>query len=400
VLYFGTKQIPMTHRQRILDACRGERLDHILWVPRLDLWYNARTRAGALPAQFRGLSLRDITRALGVGYHAVVPDFLGERPDDVADRCLGIYRLKEMPFETLLRGVEREVRVTGGSTRVTYHTPVGDVSCRFSYTEEMQRAGATIAWVEEHVLKRAEDYRVLQFIFENLEVVRTRDRYCAWKDWVGEEGVAVAFCNGAASPMHHIMRDLMPMTQFFLELHDRPGELTALCDSMAPWFEAMLCAVAESPAEVIFVGGNYDETITYPPFFEEHILPWLQRAAELAHEHDKLLLTHTDGENAGLIRLYRRAGFDIADSLCPSPMTKLTLADVIRELPGVTIWGGIPSTAVVESAMSDADFDRLLDQTIAIARDRPHLILSIADTMPADGSFDRVQRITDRVNRA
>jgi len=387
----------MTHKQRILAACQGRPPDRIPWVPRLDLWHNAHARADTLPKQYRGMSLREITCALGIGYHAVVPSFLGEVPDDTVDRCLGVYRLKEMPFETRLHGVERDVRVDGGSTHVAYHTPVGDLACRFSYTEEMQRAGATISWVDEHALRRPEDYLVLQYIFENAEVVRSDGRYRAWQEWVGDDGVAVAFCNGPASPMHHIMRDFMPMTEFFLELHDRPNHLRSLCESMTPWFEAMLQAAAESPAEIIFFGANYDDTITYPPFFEEHILPWLQKAADLAHANGKLLLTHTDGENAGLMRLYRRAGFDIADSLCPAPMTRLSLADAIEYLPGVTIWGGIPSIAVVESAMSDADFDRLLGETISLARGRSHLILSIADTMPADGSFDRVLSIAERI---
>jgi hypothetical protein len=388
----------MTHKQRILAACRGGTPDRIPWVPRLDLWHNAHARAGTLPATYRGMSLREITRALAIGYHAVVPDLIGEKPDDTIDRCLGIYRLKEMPFETRLRGVEREVQREGDSTRVNYHTPVGHLSCRFSYTGEMKRAGATISWVDEHVLKEPADYRVLQYVFENLEVISADQRYRAWQQWVGEDGVAVAFGTGAASPMHQIMRDFMPMTDFFLELHDRPDQLRSLVESMSPWFEGALHALIASPAEVIFWGGNYDETITYPPFFEQHILPWLRKAADLAHSNGKLLLTHTDGENAGLLHLYRRAGFDIADSLCPAPMTKLTLAQAIHQLPGATIWGGIPSIAVIESAMSDIDFDHLLDETISLAHGRPHLILSIADTMPADGSFDRVLRITERVS--
>ena len=307
----------------------------------MDLWYNAHSRAGTLPEPYRGLSLRELTDALGVAYHAVVPDFLGARsPDDTVDRGLGIYRLEGMAFETRLHEVEREVLAGPDLTRVLYHTPVGSVSCAFRYTEEMRRAGATISWVVEHAIKDPSDYRVLEHIFSHLEVVPTYEEYRAWQRWVGEAGVAVAYGNAAASPMQHIMRDLMPMTDFFLELHDCPERLIGLARSMERWFTGIFTALAESPAEIVFVGGNYDSTITYPPFFEEHILPWLARAAEAAHARGKLLLTHTDGENAGLMHLYRRAGFDIADSLCPAPMTKLTLAEAMAELPGITIWAG------------------------------------------------------------
>jgi len=389
----------MTHKQRILAACRGETPEKIPWVPRLDLWYNAHLRAGTLPEPYRGRTLRQITDALGVGYHAVVPNFLeASSPDDCIDRCLGIYRVKEMPFETRLRGVQRKVDFVGDVTRVRYHTPVGAVSCAFSYTEEMKQAGASISWVQEHPFKSPEDYPVLEYIFSNLEVVPSYERYRRWQEWVGEAGVAVALCDFAASPMQHIMRDLMPLTDFFLEMHDHPDRMHALAASMEGWYEQMLRAAAESPAEIIFLGGNYDETITYPPFFEQHLLPWLAKAAEIFHARAKLLLTHTDGENAGLMHLYRRCNFDIADSICPAPMTKLSLAECIEQLPGVTIWGGIPSIALCPDSMSDDEFDRLIDETIDLATGKSHLILGIADTTPPTASFERILRITQRIN--
>jgi len=389
----------MTHRQRILAACHRQVPDRIPWVPRLDLWYNAHSTAGTLPPEFRGLSLRQITDALGVGFHAVVPNFADVRtPDDIADRGLGIFRLKGLAYETRLRDVEREVKIEGDAARVTYHTPVGSVSCAFRFTQEMRQAGATISWMDEHLIKRPEDYRVVAHIFSCLEVVPTYDQYRAWDSWVGDAGVAVAYGNAAASPMQHIMRDLMPVSDFYLGLYDHPAELQSLAESMEPWFEQVLSVLAHSPAEILFWGGNYDERLTYPPFFEQQILPWLARAAEMAHERGKLLLTHTDGENAGLLHLYRRAGFDIADSICPAPMTKLTLAQCIEALPGVTIWGGIPSVALVPEIMSEADFDRLLADTIAIARGRPHLILGIADTTPANASWERMAKITEAAN--
>jgi hypothetical protein len=389
----------MTHKQRILTACRGQVPDRIPWIPRLDLWYNAHKRAGTLPTPFGKATLREITDAIGVGYHAVVPNFLDiQSTDDTIDRALGIYRLRTMPFETKLHNVRREAQIDGDRTRVVYHTPAGSLSGTFSYTPAMKEAGASISWIDEHLYKGPRDGQALAFIFSNLEVVRTYDAYRAWQEWVGEDGVAVAFASLSASPVHHIMRELMPMTDFFLEMHDHPDELAQLADSMNRWFHEMFAALVESPAEVIFLGANYDETITYPPFFERHILPWLAELADLAHRHGKFLLTHTDGENEGLVGLYRRCGFDIADSICPAPMTKMTLAQTIEQLPGVTIWGGIPSVALCRTSMSDAAFDKLLDDTLALEAGRSHLILGIADTTPPGAEFERLLRITRKVN--
>ena len=391
----------MTHKERLLAACRGERPDRIAWVPRLDIWYNANLRAGTLPTPYRGQTLREITTALGLGYHAVVPDMLNLRSaDDSVDRCLGIFRLKEMPFETRLRGVEREVSTDGDMTRVTYHTPAGSVWGSFSYTEEMRRAGTTISWIHDHVLKRPEDSCVLEHIFSNLEVVPAADGYDRWREWVGEDGLAVAHVSAAAGPMQHIMRDLLPMTDFFLWRHDYPDVMAALARSMEPWYRAIVEAALDSNAEVLYFGSNYDDAITYPPFFEDHILPWLKWASELAHGRGKLLLTHTDGENERLLALYRRAGFDVADSICPAPMTNLTLSEYVEALPEVTIWGGIPSVALLPESMPEADFERLVDETLVLAAGRPRLILSVADTLPPNASFERFLHITRRVRAA
>ena len=388
----------MTHEERILAACRGERSDQVPWVPRLDLWHNANARAGTLPGRFADASLRDITDALDLGYHAVVPNFLEvSTPEDTADRCLGLCRVPQMPFTVRLREVEREVRVNGDTTHVTYHTPAGSVSCAFTYTQEMKEAGASISWIKEHAFKSTDDVPALSHLFAHLEVVPDDGSLRAWSEWLDGACATIAFGGLAASPMHHVMRDLMPMTDFFLELVDHGDALDALAQSLVGYYENVQRALVDCGADIIFLGANYDETITYPPLFEEHFLPWLSRLAALAHERGKFLLTHTDGENEGLMDLYRRCGFDIADSFCPSPMTKMSVRDFMTALPDVTVWGGIPSVALCETSMSDDDFSRLLDETLAFAADHPRLILGIADTTPANANFDRIIEITERV---
>jgi hypothetical protein len=167
---------------------------------------------------------------------------------------------------------------------------------------------------------------------------------------------------------------------------------------MDRWFEQVVIASCQTSAEMVQLGGNYDETITYPPFFEQHILPWLARATEVAHRRGKLLLTHTDGENEALLDLYRRAGFDIADAICPAPMTKLPLDEYITALPGITIWGGIPSEALCESAMSDAAFRHFIDEVLTLVAGRSHFILGIADTTPPDAEFSRLEHISALIN--
>ena len=56
------------------------------------------------------------------------------------------------------------------ATIVTYHTPVGSVSYKTHYTEDMKQAGISQTWISEPVIKRPEDYAVVGYIFKNNKV--------------------------------------------------------------------------------------------------------------------------------------------------------------------------------------------------------------------------------------
>ncbi len=390
----------MTFKERMLCAIKGEWADQLPWVPRIDLWYNANRYRGTLPERFRkDVSLEEIADAIGGGYHKVVPEFQKTRdPEEMIDRGLGIYRLREMACRPELVGVDREVKQEGDTTIVTYHTPIGSVSCKMLYTEEMRRAGISQTWISEHVIKKPEDYAVVGYIFKNIKVHSAYEHFLEYQNRVGEKGLAIAWASTSASPMHHILKHFFDSTTFYLELYDHPKELKQLSEDMEPYFEQIFQIHAQSPAEVIHFGSNYDEMITYPPFYKEHMLSCLQRFSELLHSHGKFLLSHCDGENKGLLDLIRESGIDVAEAICPSPMTKVTLSEVRRAFEGkVTIFGGIPSIALLESTMSDEEFETFMARLFDDIAPGDRFILSVSDTTPPDAKFERLLRITEMV---
>jgi len=112
----------------------------------------------------------------------------------------------------------------------------------------------------------------------------------------------------------------------------------------------------------------------------------------------KLLLTHTDGENEKLLDLYVQAGVDVADSVCPRPMTRLSLRDY-REAFGdrIAIWGGLCSTCVLPGAFTEEQFEAHITDALAAAGDGRGLIYSLADTTPPEASLGRIRRIGERI---
>ncbi len=389
----------MTHRERMLAAIRGEPTDRIPWAPRLDLWYRASKRAGTLPGNCRDASLTQLVDDLGVGFHAVVPDFRDLRGiEDDVDRALGLYNLKTMPYRTVLEDVRRSVRVDGDRTFVEYETPVGTLTTTVLYDEAMRKAGISLTHVEGHVFKGPEDYEALGFIFENARVEPNDEGYLEFAARVADRGIAVGFVNLAASPMHLVQHELMPLELFFYEMHDHPDEMALLARRIAAYWDRLLDVAARSPAEVLFLGGNYDASVTYPPFFHQHILPTLRAFARTLHARGKYLLTHTDGENAGLLSHYLDSEIDIADSICPAPMTKLSFREV-RDAFGdrTTIMGGVPAIALLKSSMPERDFDAFLAEFFESVGRGDHLILGISDTTPPGAEFERILKVGRRV---
>jgi len=201
------------------------------------------------------------------------------------------------------------------------------------FTDEMLDGGASMSWVTEHALRKPADFETVGYIFSHLKVEAQWNGYLARCAEVGERGVVVGYLLGTVCPIHHIMKELMPVEQFFYAATDYPERIERLAEQMEPFYERLKEIGASSPAEIVFLGR-----ITMIPSLTRAssngaFLPALRDYAETLHRAGKYLMTHTDGENRRLLPLYLRAGFDIADSVCPYPMTRVGWRNTWRRSP-------------------------------------------------------------------
>jgi corrinoid protein of di/trimethylamine methyltransferase len=391
-----------THKQRILMAARGEMPDILPYVPRIDLWYNANAAFDTLPRQHKGRSQDEISRAEGWALHKIVPEFLNVRkPEDSLHRALGLYCLKEMVFDfSFSKEIEIEVRYEGDYTTVFYHTPLGTVSTKTMYSDEMRRSGASITWIEEHVIKRPEDYKVVGYLFENLTLRPSYDRFREWQKYVGEDGVPGTIVGLACSPMHHIQKEFLDATDFYFHYNDYQKEMRALAQSVENFFEQALRIIADSPAEMVLWGANVDDMITYPAYFEKEITPWVRKASGALGEKGKVAVVHCDGENHGLMDLIRDSGMHVAEAICPYPMTKVKVEEYYQQWRDkLTIFGGIPSNILLAESATEEEFEAYLDHLFKVIAPGRRFILGIADTTPPNAVFDRLIRIGERVEK-
>lgn len=388
----------MTPKERILATLRGEATDKLPFVPRIDNWFYAQEANGTLPDKYKNATIRELADDLDLGFHSIIPNFKGWRKDGYKDLHvgLGIYDLELSPWRVEFHnvGITCERR-PNGETHVVYDTPRGQISTTTVYTPQMLKDGITLYVVREHALKSYEDYDALAYIFENAEVIPEYDAYTEYKEnYIGDRGVAVALSAMWASAGHWLIKELMGFEDFYLERFDDKEAMDDLVEKLNPFCNKLFDAAINSPAEVILSGANYDFMFTTPDMFEDYVVPELDRQSKIAHSMGKFIATHTDGENQGLLNLYMKTGFDIADSICPAPMTKTSLKETREIFNGTkTIWGGIPSISTLPASMSNTDFHKVLNDTMETIGAGDHFIASVADTLPPAADFNRLLEI-------
>ncbi len=383
------------YKKMIFNTLTNQHNDCIPYIPRMDLWYNSRKYRGTLPRKYKNATLRDITDDLEIGYHSVMPDFM-YRDDmlDEVDRGLGIYRLNNLSYRCEISDVKRTINYQGDKTHVEYETPYGNISTTVRYDESMKQAGITISHVEEHAIKSAEDFKSVGYIFDRMIVKPTYQNFRNYSDYVGNRGVVVGFAHCGASPMQMIQRDLMQFDKFIYAMNDYPEEMKELCLKIEKVHDSIIETVINGPADYIMLGCNFDSSLTWPPYFSEHITPFLKRASKKIHAKNKFLMTHPDGDNSGLLDEYVECGFDIADSLVVEPMNRQKLSEV-REIfkNKITIWGGIPSVIMLKSGFSDYDFEKYMENFMSELGDGKGFIMGVADTVPPDAEIDRIIKL-------
>ncbi|KKK76534.1 hypothetical protein LCGC14_2862660, partial [marine sediment metagenome] len=291
----------MTNRERILAILDGNLPDRIPWIPRIEIWHEANRRNGTLPQRYRGKTLREVEREVFGG---------------TAARDGEIYR-------TELRDVEVRTHHSGELDVLhEYVTPVGTVTTRFRSTEILRRQGIQDAQVE-FMLKRREDYAVVQYLIEHTHYVPTFEEFAQYDARVGEEGYPLVNCGDC--PFHYWMRTLAGYDQAYYHLNDFPGEVERLLGAMTDCFRRRLWPhLLDAPARLLMHGHHLSSQMTPPSLFEQYIIPYYEELSPLLRGREKILAMHGDNDTRMIFSHIERAGFGLVECFATEPMVETT----------------------------------------------------------------------------
>ena len=377
----------------------GEKPEIIPFIPRFDLWYKVNSNREVKPEILNNVnSQNDFYRKLGFIPYSNVPDFsAGGDLTRTIHRALGFYNLPQVPFKINFNKTKVNYHFNNSTTFVEYITPVGSLNCEFCFTEEMKKSGATISWINKRIIKSKDDYRILEYIFEDMLIEDNYDEFNTFIKNQGDDYIPIATGFLAVSGMQHIMRDFLDVTEFFLHFVDYKNDLLNLAKKIDNKLSEIVDILIKCSAEIILIGANFDSTITFPPFYENHILPQFQDISKKLHKCGKKIISHCDGENFDLWSLYLKSGIDILEAVAVKPMVKQDLEEILGIINNkAVVWGLINSIALLDYSFNEDDFKRFVDLLIDVSKNKK-IILGISDTAPIDMNINRILYIRDMV---
>lgn len=401
---------------RVLAILKGEKPDHLPFIDRLELWYASHIRAGTLPSEFmigtsssmvysvlvslpkdfQAMPLPDVHRAVGMGQQLMMMAHSRK-----LCRCELVVKLEGETFyhetDPVIDFFPRMYDILPldrpGETVAEIITPVGSLTIKNNLLPDMV-AASTVPLMQEHPVKDASDYRVLEYIIEHSEYVPKHEMVHEEQAKMGNIGFVVPLLNRV--PFQQIVLDFVGEINLFYMLYDNPQLVERMMTLLDGQLLEDIHKLADLSWPYVQCPDNTDGVITNPKLFEKYNLPYYQHYAEILHGQGKKFGSHTDGNIRPLLSLLAESGLDVCESFSPAPLTECTFEEAWAAWrDGPIIWGGIPSP-ILQEQTSESEFEDYVERLLQAVGDQP-IILGVGDMVMANNLIERVRYIADRV---
>lgn len=367
----------MTDRERLMATFTGEKVDRIVWQPRLEHWYNVNRKKGTLPPKYEEkgiLNIYDEMRASPRYYYGTSADISKPRT---------FLKVK------YTGGVRVEERRERNDIRVIYRTPrgqlqgkrsLGEWGCSWHYTE--------------YPVKRISDLKILEYVLRNTLFEFDYDFYQEADRELGERGIVQFYFE--RSPLQNLFLFHMGLENTIYALYDYEKEMRDFLRSAEEAQDGLYEVLTECPVKVLNFGENIDAEIDPPGIFEKYLLPYYKRRVDQLHKAGKFCHIHMDGALKSLLPSIRKAGFDGIEAATPIPQGDVTLEELKEAMGDIILLDGIPAIMFLpkRSSRELEDFTRKILDLFS-----PNLILGISDELPPPGDINKVRAVSDMVEK-
>jgi len=265
-------------------------------------------------------------------------DFLLPRGDferEARNSGLGLCVRRPVSYESMPNVRIEEVNIAGQPLERRYCTPIGTITMKQKYgigsdwnELRMDWEHGTIPWTTEHLIKNVEDYKVLEYMIEDIVIHPYPKAFLNAEKFVGNDGVVII--RTWKSPFQSLLIEYAGPNRLFIDLYKHPKEVNSVLETLEQKQDELYRIIADSPAEIIMCPDNIDGELTNPRLFEKYCLPFYNKQARLLHSKGKLFGVHMDGRLKNLAHLIAQTEIDFVEAYTPPPMGNLTIEEVKR----------------------------------------------------------------------
>ena len=352
----------MPPKQDVIRRLRGNDADPPLYLPDLTLWYDWHAKRRTLPVEWRGWSLAQIARSLGV------PVWQAARPFRIESGNVEVYK-SETASERLVR----------------YHTPAGKLTERWTLGPDGDW------WQTEFPVKTASDLRTLLEIVSQRRFVVDSTELAHKAAEAGEDGIVALEL--PRRPFSQVFLEWLGWSDGLLLLFDAQELVAEIMAVLEDKLQRLVEQVAALPYQLVVSPDNLDAQFISPTFFQRYLADSYRRTAGVLHVSDKILLAGTGGPIAKLLEPLAETGVDGVEGISGPPQSDAGLAEA-RQLtgPAFTLWGGIPQDALLPDFDRDR-FEALVLQAVREARNDSRAIIGVADRVPVLADIGRLRSV-------
>ena len=238
--------------------------------------------------------------------------------------------------------------------RRTLRTPVGESS----QIIEPESAYESSNWIREHFIKTPDDYRVLEFYYEDMQFEENRDTFLEAQRRVGDDGLV--FARIPRTPIQEMLYQLMGLDRFAADYQDRRDLFDSLFAVMAKRYREIYSLAAASPAEIMWCADNIYSDMIGPERFRRYIATEYAAVSALIRGTDKLLAVHMDGTLRSLAAEIGAAECHIIEAMTPPPMGDFSIREARIAWPKKALWLNFTSCMHIEPPDVIAEHTRSL----------------------------------------
>lgn len=354
----------MRSKERLLAALRGEKLDRTPWSPFLAYYWEH------LPQDVQKMGQFAYMKQMG------------------ADPLLrGFHHLAGYTY----RNVEIEQKVAGKEQFCTYHTPVGSITERFVFSP----AGET--WfIADHPVKTAEDFKILQYIYENTVIAPDFERFESDMRLYGDDALLLPTIGvRSKTAFQGLVEHWVGTENLVYAIYDEPEAVEECLAVMTAKDEENVRISLNSSADGFIFWEDSSTSNISPAMFEKYTKPEIDRWGELIHAGGKLLIHHACGLIRDLLPLMAKSNIDAIESISPPPTGNITLGDAAKLLPEhIALIGGLESVRLLRGSVDD-----VVEDARELLRDMSgrRFILANSDSCPPGVEYEKFLAVSSLV---